>query len=408
MLQVSLFLLAWGLCQHMWAINTTVAYTLVALTGLAALLYLIIVISGLSSYACPFQTPVSMALRRPLKELWRITVSLFAQCGHALSWTRRVWNRSLRSFIPRQPPPPTPLDGVQVQRSEPWLKPENLVKMRSENVNDARCVSWIVRNITDPEALDAAIQLAGTVQWFKDGADVEPPYDVIVSNFHGCFDSDGRLYPGSTDRAYYSGRAMLWIQVLAGCKSQEFSRRFPSQLHNYTVPVSDHDSNLAHLLHIRLPLITLPLIRLPLKTRRRPFRRGTYAYPEEISLDSPHRAMESDPDGSFIESEPNGPVIANDPVDHLLGHTPSHSQWFSNLLLHEIWAKTAPHFPMDYGSGGGKVAVSLNIMLNRLLEWCICLGSPIDKDVLRVQDKTYDIPYFHPSSCSFSIPLAIS
>jgi hypothetical protein len=59
MLQVALFLLACGLCRHMWSINTSVAWVLISLTGLGVLFYVAIVIAGMSSYACPFQTPVS-------------------------------------------------------------------------------------------------------------------------------------------------------------------------------------------------------------------------------------------------------------------------------------------------------------------------------------------------------------
>ena len=137
MLQVSLFLLAWGLCRHMWTINTTIAYTLVTLTGLGVLVYLGIVISGISSYACPFQTPVSVALHSSWKKLRQRTVSLFTQCRRTLSRTRRVWNRSVRTFLRRQPSSPIPLEDVQVQRPRRWLKPEDLIKIRRENADDA-------------------------------------------------------------------------------------------------------------------------------------------------------------------------------------------------------------------------------------------------------------------------------
>jgi hypothetical protein len=66
-----------------------------------------------------------------------------------------------------------PLRNVQVQEPEPWLKPKDLAIIRRANANDVRCVSWILRNITDPEALDAAIRLAGTIRWFDDGINVD-------------------------------------------------------------------------------------------------------------------------------------------------------------------------------------------------------------------------------------------
>ena len=62
-LQVALLLLACGLCRHMWTINASVAYTLISLTGVGVGFYVTIVIAGMSSYACPFQTPTLVALR---------------------------------------------------------------------------------------------------------------------------------------------------------------------------------------------------------------------------------------------------------------------------------------------------------------------------------------------------------
>jgi hypothetical protein len=123
---------------------------------------------------------------------------------------------------------------------------KDLASIRRTNTDDVRCVSWILRSITDPEALDAAIRLAGEIRWFDDGVNVNPPYDLIVSTFEACFDSTGTLYPGSRDRAYYSGRAMMWIHTLAMCKSEEFASTFPLPNTEYTTPAPDPD--LEHLL----------------------------------------------------------------------------------------------------------------------------------------------------------------
>ena len=48
MLQVALLLLACGLCRHMWSVNTSVAYTLISLTGAGVAFYVAIVIAGTS------------------------------------------------------------------------------------------------------------------------------------------------------------------------------------------------------------------------------------------------------------------------------------------------------------------------------------------------------------------------
>jgi len=310
MLQVALLLLACGLCKHMTSINASVAGVLITLTVLGVLFYLGIVVIGTSSYECPFQTPISVALRSVWKStkphiittlhpvlststsLLRLQVlatlhnlweAIQCQILHVLLWLPSItqWLHSHSPSLPiTQPAPQQPVPWVtsvhslweniqcrilcaalhlpQIQplptlittpaATSPWLTPTALATLRSINTGDVRCVSWILWNITDPEALDAAIRLAGTVWWFEDGLDVEPPYDQIVSTLKGCFDSNGRIYPGSRDRAYHSAQAVLWIHICAMCVSEEFAERFP-------LPTIAHhpaslDPNLKYLLKI--------------------------------------------------------------------------------------------------------------------------------------------------------------
>ena len=47
-----------------------------------------------------------------------------------------------------------------------------------------------------------------------------------------------------------------------------------------------------------------------------------------------------------------------------------------------------------------KDTIPLNVKLNHLLVWCTLLGSPVEEEVLKVQDKSYDISYSYSSSCS--------
>jgi len=352
MLQAALLLLACGLCRHMLTINTSVAYTLVSFTGLGVAFYVAIVIAGMTSYACPFQTPASAALRDLWKKVQRGIVPLTIHYTRVLSRTQRMWKQGTRLVLRRQPPPTaTPLDNVEVQGSEPWMTPMDLATTRRTNADDALCVSWILSNITDPEALDAAVRLAGTIRWFDDGINVDPPYDLIVSTFEACFDLTGKLYPGSRDRAYYSGRAIIWIHTLARCKSREFGDRFH---HPYTRHIAlglDHD--LDHLLEVDRSIYSWQRIKILLAIK-----------PE---------------------------------------HTPSHSQWISNVLLHLAWVNQTtvnPYFSLGFMRKvrRTKITFPLDAALGRLLVWCIFLGSPVEEEVLKVQDKSYDIS-FCPSHC---------
>jgi hypothetical protein len=241
-----------------------------------------------------------------------------------------------------------------VTRSEWWLTRKDLSRIRKTNTDDARCVSWILRNITDPEALDAAIRLAGEIRWFDDEVNVNPPYDLIVSTFEACFDSTRTLYPGSRDRAYYSGQAMMWIHTLAECKSEEFASTFPLPNTKYTTPAPDPD--LEHLLQANYRAW------------------DASAYTEELLKVNP-------------------------------GHTFPHLQLISNLLLHYSWANRTK---LDYRyllprvsmTDETKTTIPLNVALNRLLVWCTFLGSPVEEEVLKVQNKSYNISCFCSSSCS--------
>ena len=91
----------------------------------------------------------------------------------------------------------------------------NLEAIRKQNRDNARCVCWILRNITDPEAVDSAIRLAGTIRWFDGDSDYNPLFSFFVSTFETCFDSTKQLYPGMRNRAYFSAQTILQINTSA-------------------------------------------------------------------------------------------------------------------------------------------------------------------------------------------------
>ena len=415
MLQAALLLLVCGLCRHMATIDTSVATVLITLTALGVLFYLGIVIAGTSSYECPFQTPVSEALRGSWKKVgpqtiatllpivttgkylykslpWSLALGAWQHFWedilfvlkilHAMYWLPliewlhhphnpplpitqpaplehmpqpaplyRMWWEKIQCKIlhialclPHQPLPTGPDTPL-------WLKPGALATLQSTNANDVRCVSWILWNITDPEALDAAIRLAGAIRWFEDGLDVEPPYDLVVSTLKACFDPSGKIYPGSRDRAYYSARAIVWIHIRAFCNSAGSKHRFPFPVIHYDYTSLDHD--LRDVLRV-------------------------------------------------FDREDTGDILAwMYPI--LPKFTPAHLQWTSNALLHLSWAKQRA--PDIFDSIGGYIeqeqqcTIPLNTFLNHLLASCIFLGWPIGEEVLKIQDK-YIV--HHPCPPSYS------
>ena len=420
MLQIALLFPACGLCQHMWSINDSVAGVLIALTILGVLFYLGITIAGASSYECPFQTPVSLALHSSWKKTGphvtaalRPVVVVGTSLYRDLPWSlalillHRLWEaiqcqtlrillrfppidihrRSRTSLpiaqpapqepaprsnplhslwesikykilrIPPHPPhtltPSTAWEGSpDAADASPWLTPTTLDALRKANANDARCVSWILWNVTDPEALDTAIRLAGTVRWFENGTDIKPPYDLVVSTLEACFDSTGYLYPWLEDRAYYSARAIIWIRIRAMCVSEKFTQNFPPLCPQRLTmgPFSD----LGRLLHIIYSVREIYTIACLLRD-----------VPQQES-------------------------------------TPLHSQWSSDALLHLSWAKRGvPNaFNVIRREDWVSDAIPMNPMLNCLLAFCVFLGWPVEEEVLMIQDKSYAVPHFVPLSCS--------
>jgi hypothetical protein len=116
-----------------------------------------------------------------------------------------------------------------VPQNSPGLRVRvwDVESIRRQNANNARCVSWVLRNITDPEAIYSAIRLAGTIRWFDGDSDHDPPFDIIVSTFEACFDSNKQPYPGMRDRAYYSAQAILQINTRARAQSHEVVSKYP-------------------------------------------------------------------------------------------------------------------------------------------------------------------------------------
>ena len=239
MLQVALLLLACGLCRHMWSINTSVACTFIALTGFGVLFHLTIVIAGTSSYACPFQTPASITLHGLWRKLRQGIPSFIVRCRKALRRTHRMWNRSVRLFRLRQPPPLIPLEYVHVTAVEA----RRSCRHSRTNVNDVRCVVDSQKHHQHRGArCRRPTRRNGSLVRGWDQCRTPLRYDSL--HLHACFGINGKVYPGSRDRAYYS----MWIRTFASCKSEEFVERFPLVITEYTAPASDYD--LAHLLRV--------------------------------------------------------------------------------------------------------------------------------------------------------------
>ena len=255
------------------------------------------------------QKPVSMTLPNPWKESQTLPASA-------------------RQGILHNPTDPSP-----------WLTSTALTMLQEASANDTQCILWIIKNITNPVALDMAIQLAGIVQWFEGGFNVGHTYNLIVFTLEGCFDLNGKVYPGLRDRAYYCARAILWIHICAMHIYEEFALAFP-------LPIAHYDTT-------------------------------------SLNCDLKHLL------GIFSGQSTHGVLVQMYHIDP--GFSPMHLQWTSNALLHLSWVnrRTPGVFDsiVEGHAGENWSTISLNVALNHLLTWCIFLDWPVDRETLWVQEK---------------------
>ena len=182
------------------AYSLTSAEVVVAFTALGAGIYIVFTIPGILSRHSPFQTPISIYFRTSLGNILLYFPSLqgkFISARKKLS--RWIHLSNLQRLLP-----------LSIQEVDFYLG-----NFSTPNTDDAHCVSWVLKNITNPEAIDEALRLAGVVRWFEDGCNSDPPYDYIVSIFKSCFDFSGSLDQQSKERASYSATAILQVHISA-------------------------------------------------------------------------------------------------------------------------------------------------------------------------------------------------
>jgi len=345
MLQIALLLLTCGLSRYMWSVNVSVARLIISFTAFGVLYYLGILTVGTSWYECPFRMPAMMA---------------FAYLRDAIP---KLLTRLVRGI--RRLRPATLLPTIAEDASHPLAPPTgpglrvrvwNLENIQRQNADNARCVCWVLRNITDPEAIESAVRLAGTIRWFDGDSGDNPPYDLIVSIFEACFDSTKQPYPGMRDRAYFSARAILQINTRVRVQCCERASEYPIPGGSWSSPQRT-DPDLRHILHI---------LELNLK-------------PERPTLEFPRGGTNT--------------------RDHLL--------WMSNLFVDMI--RVGPDLTLkSYGSYLSAAVIDHKAAIaNILLAWYISMGGQVEEETFWAIDKSYamvSLPFFHSVHLKFRTP----
>jgi len=276
-------------------------------------------------------------------KLWHQTIILFLQAD------RLFWNAEQRlvqgfwRFIHAGLFPITSKDTSHQtllcpSGSRLQVHVRNVESIWRQNIDNALCVCWVLRNITDPEAIDSAIRLAGTIQWFSGGFNYDPPFDLIVSTFEACFDSSKHLYPGMRDRAYFSALAILQINMGARAQSHEQASKYP------------------------IPVVSL----------------GSFQHTDPDLYNVLHMLE--------LNLQPGRPTLTFPRVGT---NTLTHLLWMSNLFVAVTHAGPNPTLE-SYQSYLSAAATNHQPMIaNILLMWYMFLGGHVEEDTLWAVDKSY-------------------
>ena len=187
-------------------------------------------------------------------EVWHQTIILSLRIDRSFGNTKQRLVQGIRRLRHARLLPVTVEDARHqppVPRGGPGLRVRvwNLEVLRRQNTNNERCVCWVLRNITDPEAIDSTIRLAGNIRWFDGDSDHDPPFDLIISAFESCFDSAKQPYPSMRDRAYFSARAILRINASARLQSHNLASKYPIPTVSSS-PLQNPDPDLHHILRM--------------------------------------------------------------------------------------------------------------------------------------------------------------
>jgi len=207
MLQVALLLLGCALSLYLWEIEVTVACVVLSVTALGVIFYAFVVVAGMASTSCPYQTPVARILRHilpPILGLLRSTLHDLADGSRCLNlFSGGVWHgwwnwRPNISFLLQYIlcfPLLLAFDAFQLARVMVralialapripiWIRSACLAQARRTHQQvvtlDSLCVSWILQT-----SLEKAIRLStlGFLATIPSLADSSP---LLVPN---CFD----------------------------------------------------------------------------------------------------------------------------------------------------------------------------------------------------------------------------
>jgi len=197
MLQGALLLLGCALCQYLWEIDTTVASVVLGVTSFGLLFYLFVVVAGVTTDSCPYQTPGVNVIHH-IPGLLRSAYALFVErsvihsvsvtCwnyitrgGAGIIFTKRTTGRVIVDtlFFPLSLLIAFAIDVFHLGRATFWILAISARRVRNrlfatspvpdlafdyQTIKlDFRCISWMLRTSLDKTINVSTLNFLGTI-----------------------------------------------------------------------------------------------------------------------------------------------------------------------------------------------------------------------------------------------------
>ena len=230
MLQIALLLLGSALSRYLWEINTAVASVVAGVTSFGALFYLSIIVAGITSDGCPYQTPwtsiiryllrlfaknsalygVPFETRGPLNK-YRTTIAILKYPLVLLfAFVKDVFRFGRATFR---------LLIFSTHRARSWLFETSPISKQTLDYRaawlDLRCISWMLRTSLDKTINLLTLNFLKTILALPD-----LDSDIVVDCFNvfsSCF------FTGDNNTAMITRGSEQLAEISAACFFHAFS-----------------------------------------------------------------------------------------------------------------------------------------------------------------------------------------